>query len=321
MEKSKRTERGTTIGKFAGILLLLVGCGMVFFAAGVIATEGVGNYFSDALSCLFGLPGAALLLSGIQILRRKRKNVWIILTGLTFEMIGFGVLVSHHHADVSDLNQSIAIDADLSGDPASLSTDSEDYIADDKLHWYDSVDEAMQDDSLVRDAETYVSCRQLADPAGMTESDGTVMAFYGIQNDDDHLAIYYCRIRNGKYSQPYQIDKPVCADNLAYHYDLDDSVCERIVDQYASHALAQKNEEIPVFWGCWKNKDELKSLTIDGQSVETIAKLSDSSPYSFWMIQSDGILPKLKTIDFSGFTYQQMTDALGIKYQKQENGE
>ena len=134
MEKSKRTERGTTIGKFAGILLLLVGCGMVFFAAGVIATEGVGNYFSDALSCLFGLPGAALLLSGIRILRRKRKNVWIILTGLTFEMIGFGVLVSHHHADVSDLNQSIAIDADLSGDPASLSTDSDDYIADDKLH-------------------------------------------------------------------------------------------------------------------------------------------------------------------------------------------
>ena len=111
------------------------------------------------------------------------------------------------------------------------------------------------------------------------------------------------------------------ADNPAYHYDLDDSVCERIVDQYASHALAQKNEEIPVFWGCWKNKDELKSLTIDGQSVETIAKLSDSSPYSFWMIQSDGILPKLKTIDFSGFTYQQMTDVLGIKYQKQENGE
>lgn len=321
MEKSKRTERGTTIGKFAGILLLLIGCGIFFFAVGVIATEGAHDYFSDALSCLFGLPGAALLLSGIRILRRKRKNVWIILTGLTFGMIGFGVLVSHHHVDVSDLNQSIAIDADLSGDPASLSTDSEDHIADDELHWYDSVDEATQDDSLVRDAETYVSYRQLADLAGMTESDGTVMAFYGIQNDDDHLAIYYYRIRNGKYSQPYQIDKPVSADNPAYHYDLDDSVCERIVDQYASHALAQKNEEIPVFWGCWKNKNELKSLTIDGQSVETIAKLSDSSPYSFWMIQSDGILPKLKTIDFSGFTYQQMTDVLGIKYQKQENGE
>lgn len=249
MEKSKRTGSGIKIGKFVGILLILIGCGMFLFAAGVLATEGAHDYFSDALSCLFGLPGIAFFLSGIRILRRKRGNVWIILAGVAFGMIGFGVWVSHYHADVSDINQFIAIDVDLSGDPASLSTDSEDHIADGELYWYDSVDEAMQDDSLVRDAETYVSYRQLADPAGMTESDGTVMAFYGIQNDDDHLAIYYYRTRNGKYSQPYRIDKPVCADNPAYHYDLDDSVCERITDQYVSHAIDHKNEEISIFWG------------------------------------------------------------------------
>lgn len=82
-----------------------------------------------------------------------------------------------------------------------------------------------------------------------------------------------------------------------------------------------KMKKFPFSGACWKDEKELKSLTIDGQPVETVAKLSDSIPYSFWMIQSDRILPKLKTVDFSSFTYQQMTDVLGIKYQKQEDEE
>lgn len=314
MKKIKKSKRGTKTGKFAGILLLLIGCGMVLCAAALIMTEGFRDYFFDALCWLFAMPGAALLLSGIRILKRKRKNGRIILAGFALGIIGFGILVSHYHADVSDLNQSIAMSVDLSGDTSALSIDPEDHIADDELHWYDSADKAMRDSSLVREEEAYVPYNQLTDSTGMAESNGRVMAFYGIQNDDAHLAIYYYRIRNGQYSQPYRIDKPVCADNPAYHYDLDDSVCERIANQYASQAMAQKNKESPFFWGCWKNKKELKSLTIDGQPVETIIKLSDSNPYYFWMIRSDKIIPKLQTIDFSGFTYQQMTDVLNIKF-------
>lgn len=315
MEKVKKSERGTKIGKFAGILLLLIGCGMVLCAAALIMTEGFRDYFFDALCWLFAMPGAALLLSGIRILKRKRKNGRIILAGFAFGIIGFGILVSHYHADVSDIKSSISVRTDFAGGTAASSADTAEVSAeDDRLHWYNTIEEAMQDASLVRDAKTYMSYNQLANLAGMIKSNGQVMAFYGIQNDDAHLAIYYCRVRNGQYSQPYRIDKPMCADNPAYHYDLDDSVCERIADQYASQAMAQKNKEIPFFWGCWKDRKELKSLTIDGQPVETITKLSDSNPYYFWMIRSDRIIPKLQTIDFSGFTYQQMTDVLNIKF-------
>ena len=315
MEKVKEIREGDKDQKFVGILLLLIGCGMIFCAAALIATEGFHDYFFDALCWLFAMPGVAFFLSGIRILKRKRKNSRIILAGVAFGIVGFGILVSHYHPDISDLNESIAMDLDFSGDTAALSTEpSEDPTADDRLHWYDSADEAMRDGSLVREEESYVPYDQLTNSVGIAESNGQGIAFYGIQNDDTHLAVYYYRIRNGQYSQPYQIDKPVCADNPAYHYDLDDSVCERIADQYASQAMAQTDKEIPFFWGCWKDEEELKSLTIDGQPVETITKLSDSNPYYFWIIRPDKIIPKLQTIDFSGFTYQQMTDVLNIKF-------
>ena len=141
------------------------------------------------------------------------------------------------------------MDLNFSGDAAALSTEpSEAPTADDRLHWYyDSADEAMRDGSLVRE-ESYVPYDQLTNSVGIAESNGQGMAFYGIQNDDTQLAVYYYRIRNGQYSQPYRIDKPVCADNPAYHYDLDDSVCERIADQYASQAMVQ-TEKNPLFLG------------------------------------------------------------------------
>ena len=108
---------------------------------------------------------------------KEKKNNRIILTGVAFGIVGFGILVSHYHPDISDLNESIAMDLIFSGDTAALSTEpSEAPTADDRLHWYDSADEAMRDGSLVRE-ESYVPYDQLTNSVGIAESTGQGMAF------------------------------------------------------------------------------------------------------------------------------------------------
>ena len=71
-----------------------------------------------------------------------------------------------------------------------------------------------------------------------------------------------------------------------------------------------------VFYGVVKDKEELESLTIDGNPVDEIIPIeTEDGMYYFWSYSKTRIAEKLD-IDMGDFYYRDVIDQLAIKYVK-----
>ena len=101
-------------------------------------------------------------------------------------------------------------------------------------------------------------------------------------------------------------------------YDFDDIIAQSIIHKLAMGRPIFDENDNQVFYGVVKDKEELESLTIDGNPVDEIIPIeTQDGMYYFWTYSKTRIAEKLD-IDMGEFRYQEVIDQLEIRYDKQE---
>lgn len=273
-------------------------------------------------------------------LKNSKKNIKTIIITLgcliTIAMIIFiiaficaGINVIFEAQDATDIPRSI------SGAITFNSDYSKNGSKEKELCWYDTVEEALENDELIRDNDI------VGETVDYKKSDS--LELVRIQNKDK-LAILYTRtpeegnitrifyvilrIENNKFSQPYMVGRYgnspgyVSAESGKpdFIYDCDDSVVFYLIrENIASNVFGQgKKDKIPLCFGMWKDKDEIESLTVAGEKPEIIEITAKEDTRYFWYFEDPQWLERLEKIDWGDFTYGQVIDELEIKYIKSE---
>lgn len=180
------------------------------------------------------------------------------------------------------------------------------------LTWYDSLDEAMWDDSMINNEGGYVPYGELGNQLMVVENEGNVKAFYGIDGVENEYLYFDLVEKDGKYSEPQMLTRSTCETDNGYSMDLRNTVANQILTLYAYASMPIKDNGIPVYWGFWKNEKALQNLTILGEPVDGVMKISDNSPYYFWKLKTDKVEKVLDKEDLSSMTYDQVADLLQI---------
>lgn len=245
----------------------------------------------------------------------------VILCAIYCFLLLFGFL------DITDMNSSLSVSYTSSSSTHSTSRPVEQNL---DLQWYDTLEEALQNDELVKDGKDIIDFQE-----------GDVVELLQAQTDN-RLAVLYTRtpkegditrilcllveIRDGKYSQPFKwviygnepgyilsgINRP---DHI---YDCDDGIVFYILDESViwNTFFGNRQDQIPVIFGMWSDKNEIESLTVAGQSPKIIPVVAEEDTRYFWYFDDVDWLDRLEEIDWSNFTYGQIIDVLEIKYER-----
>lgn len=244
-----------------------------------------------------------------------------------FIWVGLELIFGVRVADATDIPRSI------SGTITFNSDYSKNGSKEKELCWYDTVEEALENDELIRDNDI------VGETVDYKKSDS--LELVRIQNKDK-LAILYTRtpeegnvtrifyvilrIENNKFSQPYMVGRYGNSPGYVYAesgkpdfiYDCDDSVVFYLIrENIASNVFGQgKKDKIPLCFGMWKDKDEIESLTVAGEKPEIIEITAKEDTRYFWYFEDPQWLERLDKINWGDFTYGQVIDELEIKYIK-----
>lgn len=212
-----------------------------------------------------------------------------------------------------------------------------------ELQWYDTVEEALQNDELLQDEKSYENLfkRHTVTEITRVALDDTLVIFYmplytpeekQAQRRYEKVAVFsfiQFKIDEGRISQPYYVDYELRDVNYHnwrasfYCYDCDDAVIcfmERklISDMY----LEEKENRIPIYFGVWENKEEIESLTVLGEKPEIVCIDAGGDLYYFWYFTDiDRINEKLLEVNWKDYNYGQIIELLEIKYDKAETEE
>lgn len=190
-----------------------------------------------------------------------------------------------------------------------------------ELEWYDTLEEAMRNDSRIKTEidNIYYLCNY---EFFRIELEGKLAIFYTVPDEDnrkDELMLYMLfGCQEGKISQPYYMDGmlpvPGWGSNDCF-YDCDDGVVDYIVYQMI-RGKYQQEPGLEMFYGAWPDKEELESLTIAGiplNVLQTPIQVGGNDNY-FWYITDLSWTERLSSLNWSGITWGQIIEALDIQY-------
>lgn len=99
--------------------------------------------------------------------------------------------------------------------------------------------------------------------------------------------------------------------------DCDDAAASFVALENVMGLTMGKGKKGTVYFGFWSNEAETKSLTFAGQGPDEVKTVNlFDSPYYFWHITLPDTEKRLRSIDYSDYTCQDMIDALEIKYDR-----
>ena len=257
----------------------------------------------------------------------------IIIIGIFFVSVVIGVIVDEVNGkeiDISDGRQSLSVSVSKNSGTGTSQEDgtkrktnsNEIEINSDKLSWYSTLYEAMKDTSLISDHYFFKGYGN--DPSNLIaeikDKDGRDDIIYASPTKKgtgvfvEYAEIYY---KDGKYSQPYNIGYNFIdySHTGEYKYDFDDNISQELTMEYAlgPQIIAENGNQ--VFYGSWGDQKEIESMTIDGHKPDKIMSyVIHGKKRYFWYYTQTDLAAKLKTIDYSNYTLQQVTDLIGIKY-------
>lgn len=274
---------------------------------------------------------------------KKKCSIWkiiLITVGVLFALlVAFVIIMLNTDADISNITHSISASASTSNSSDLSNLEKADKPEDglkeknvwyeernareQNLVWYDSVEDAIKNISLIKDSYYFDYYENdIVNEIIKIEKQNQIMLFYRPKENVRSAAYMVFYIENNKISQPYKMSLFTFGEELKddhYMYDLDDSVSEDIA---YGHIFGKsiKNAEGPRgYCGTWVNEKEIRSLTIDGNTPDEIIpiRVGEKTHY-FWYYSKTDLSERLEKIDYSGFTLQQVTDSLKIKYQKED---
>ena len=193
-----------------------------------------------------------------------------------------------------------------------------------ELNWYDTVEQAIQDDGMFEYTgyKPYV----LDEEFFRLQTEDKLIIFHLIPNGSNEKQILLAYIifacESGKISQPYErnLSVPVPGwgvNNL--HYDCDDAVVDYIIFELSSDRVLD-DHQLQMFFGSWPDKEELESLTIAGIPLEILDEplVLNGEEYYFWYLIDLSWCERLQDIQWSSFTYADVIELLDIEYEPRE---
>lgn len=267
-----------------------------------------------------------------------KKNIKLIII-ITFLVIGsmllhfviFGVtyagMLLFGLVDITDLKWSLSVDY-----ISSIYTHSTSRLVEHNLdlQWYDTLEEALQNDELVKDGKSKIDFQE-GDVVELlqAQTDNRLAVLYTRtpkEGDITHILCLLVEIKDGKYSQPFEYliygNEPgytlLVSNRPDHHYDCDDGIVFYILNESVmwDTFFGNQQDQIPVVFGMWSDKNEIESLTVAGQSPKIIPVVAEEDTRYFWYFDKVDWLDRLEEIDRSNFTYGQIIDLLEIKYEK-----
>lgn len=277
------------------------------------------------------------MLSKILIICAVVVGVLEILAVIFF-MVGTGSFFTKPR-DITDVPGSISISYTKNGKSR------EPLSGNDKkpeLRWYETMEEALEDDELIRDS--------VNGKIDYKESDAVELL--QIQTNDQ-LAVFYCRapekgevgrvayfvleVQEGRYSQPVKWgavgNEPgffTPKGNSFYSYDCDDGVVFYIEQELVFGRLSGlgKDEspvyfgtgegEIPVCFGMWDDESEIRSLTMAGTAPEVVPVVAKEDTRYFWYFEDIAWADRLSEVNWGDYTYRDVIEMLEIEYEPSE---
>lgn len=259
----------------------------------------------------------------IIMLKSYLNKFLIIFCILIFVVIGINVWaaikVIWGPIDATNINRSISI-----GVPSSESAENS------ELKWYETLDDALQDDELIKDKYRGVDYKQSdAMQLLQIQKEDTLALFYTRAPKEGNVTRVICvlvAINDGKFSQPYRIEMfgnaPgyfTSGGKTRYTYDCDDSIVFYMEQELlVSPIFGTGQNKIPICFGMWTDKDEIESLMLAGQKPHIIPVVAEEDTRYFWYFEDIEWFGRLTTIDWGDYTYQQIIDLLEISYTKTE---
>ena len=77
--------------------------------------------------------------------------------------------------------------------------------------------------------------------------------------------------------------------------------------------MEDEKDGFPIYFGTWAGQ-EVEGLIIDGIRPEVVPVKLENKTYYFWFYLEAEWKDKVKKINWSDFTYQQIIDQLKIRY-------
>lgn len=250
--------------------------------------------------------------------------IFIGIVFLLFMGIIIYFLITKPKADISDIPQSIEGFVYIEGSndkPSSTQAPSKEY------NWYDSIEEAGKDTSLIESRSMFDAYQaSLSEEIIHFETDEQYMSVRVFKYDEsvsEHDFVLFTLFykQDGQYSQPYNIFSTwidLNTDDM-YTYDCDDAAIEFINLENTFRAAFDKGEEGTLYCGFWTDEKETNSMTFGGRKIDGIETINFfDTPYYFWYATLTDAKEKLRKIDYSDYTYQEIIDVLELKYEKRE---
>ena len=257
------------------------------------------------------------------LIKSYSKKFLIISCAVIFVVIGINVWAAIKvivgPIDATNINRSISI-----GVPSSESAENS------ELKWYGALEDALQDDELIKDKYGGVDYKQSdAIELLQIQKDDTLALFYTRTPKEGNVTRVICvlvAIKDGEFSQPYRIEMfgnaPgyfTSSGKTRYTYDCDDSIVFYMEQELlVSPIFGNGQNKMPVCFGMWTDKDEIESLMLAGQKPQIIPVVADEDTRYFWYFEDIEWFGRLTTIDWDNYTYQQIIDLLEITYTKTE---
>lgn len=219
--------------------------------------------------------------------KRKKKMIFgkiLIIIGILFVLLVVFVFVMFNtQTDISDIHKSFSISISVSEKTGDTATQQEKEGVEAKLPegivWYDSMEEALRDTSLIEDTyEVQILPSFQSDISNEIirfETDRQAYLVYGIDyRPENGKSMFACV---SFYKDGAHISQPVTyhreffdKDDSHYRYDLDDATGDFIVSEYIlGNSILQDNGNA-IYYGAWKNREELESMTVDDNKVDEI---------------------------------------------------
>ena len=230
-------------------------------------------------------------------------------------------------SDVTDIRKSISISYTGNGGTSGISSENREDL---DLEWYETLEEALENDELIRDKGEELG--------GIDYKDDNVVELLQIQTDD-YMAVFYCRVmedgevgrityvilhvKDGKISQPFKLN--MAGNKPGYEslsgksrnlYDCDDGAVFYIEQEIVIRRIFGTGENrIPVCFGMWDDESEIRSLTIAGTAPKVIPIVTEKETRYFWYFEDLEWADRLSEVNWSQYTYGEIIDLLEIEYE------
>lgn len=275
----------------------------------------VNRRYANGFACVTGTGRRKNMKQQVKAVI-KIVLIMLVVFALAIFLLSILFIIMKPKADISVIPQGLVISADAG-------TDSENPAEAEKLNWYATPEEAAADTSLIEDS-TFFDGYDTTERIMAFENDERYLAVNAYVNENnkknDFASFVLSYKQNGQYSQPYRIFATwidLNSDEM-YSYDCDDAAVSFLSLEDAFGLTIDMEDGSRVYCGFWTDEAETRSLSFAGQETDGVEKVDYyDTPYYFWHLAISDVAGKLRDIDYSSYTFQQLIDALEVRYEKE----